>query len=866
MSVDNQKYPAVILNDHAWIFDEHFSLSAVNFRKNKEKAHLTADKGIILFIVSLFILALIFLASNYQQLLNLNYAIFLNPIFQIPISLIFITFLFYNFRIYSEKLNQIQLPKVKNYSGGVVEIIKSETKGIKSISKVIDKDSRKALDFAFDLANASSHAAVDEVHLFTGLSTTQPISTLFMRLGLTEEKFTGPLQRHFSTYARGQTEISPTLNKIFAEAFSKALKGNRATLSAIEIFQATFESSDFLKELFYALDIEENELLSAIDWVRINEQLYERYQNYRRSAAFKPTSNMNRAYTSIATPFLNKLSTDLTAEAVSGHLPMLIDREKEMNELLRAVEGGGRSVMLVGSVGVGKMAIINGLAERMVEENVPKILQDKRLLQLSVPQITASGNAQEKLLIALREAGASGNIILVIDGLDQMLSINPSLGTVLVSELEKRYTFIIATSSIQGFRNLEQSAIPSQFSVIRLEEANKEQTVRVLQSRISGIENQYKVVFTWEALSACVDLSSRYLHDQYQPEKSIILAQEVALQVGRAQDGWQFVTKKHVADLISEKTSVPVYDADSAEKQTLINLEELIHARVIGQDHAVKAVSSALRRARTQLRSNNRPIANFLFLGPTGVGKTELAKATSEVFFGQEEAMMRFDMSEYQEQSSLTRLIGDNGQGGLLTEAVRKQPYGLLLLDELEKAHPDLLNLFLQVMDDGRLTDGAGRTVDFTNIVLIATSNAGTQYIQDATSRGDDLNSIKTYLMENELRGIYRPEFLNRFDEVIVFTPLTQNDVVAIAYLLIDSAKHRLEAKGITLKVSDPLIHQLAEKGYDPKFGARPLRRVIQDEVDNRLADILLREQIGRRDSILLDIDGQVKIEKANNL
>ena len=280
----------------------------------------------------------------------------------------------------------------------------------------------------------------------------------------------------------------------------------------------------------------------------------------------------------------------------------------------------------------------------------------------------------------------------------------------------------------------------------------------------------------------------------------------------------------------------------------------------------MKAVASALRRARTELRSGKRPIANFLFLGPTGVGKTELAKATAEVYFGNEQAMVRFDMSEYQDQNSITRLIGGNGQAGLMTEAVRKNPFCLLLLDELEKAHPDILNLFLQVMDDGRLTDGLGRTVDFTNIILIATSNAGTQFIQDQVAAGTSLIAIKEELLERELRTTYRPEFLNRFDDVIVFAPLTREDVVAIAYLLIVKVVERLKAKGIEFTVTDAAVHELAEQGYDPKFGARPLRRVIQDKVENPIADYLLKGQVGRRDTLIFDKGGEITLQKAAEL
>jgi ATP-dependent Clp protease ATP-binding subunit ClpA len=385
---------------------------------------------------------------------------------------------------------------------------------------------------------------------------------------------------------------------------------------------------------------------------------------------------------------------------------------------------------------------------------------------------------------------------------------------------------------------------------------------------MGAIEHKQSVIFTYQAVAACVDLALRYMHDGVLPEKAIEVAREVALEVSKRPkvDGIGWVKKEDVASLVSARTNIPINDVAKDEGQKLLQLEQRLHERVIGQEAAITAVASALRRARTELRSTNRPIANFLFLGPTGVGKTELAKATAEVFFGNEAAMVRFDMSEYQDQASVGRLIGGNGQAGLLTEAIRRAPFSLLLLDELEKAHPEILNLFLQVMDDGRLTDGLGRTIDFTNVILIATSNAGTQYIQDEVANGSSLEIIKTGLMDNELRKNYRPEFLNRFDDVIVFAPLTKDDVVAIAYLLIGKIVERLQAKGLTFTVTDAAIHELSEAGFDPKFGARPLRRVMQERVENAIAEKLLAGGVGRRDSLVYDVGGKLEVHKAEQL
>ena len=328
------------------------------------------------------------------------------------------------------------------------------------------------------------------------------------------------------------------------------------------------------------------------------------------------------------------------------------------------------------------------------------------------------------------------------------------------------------------------------------------------------------------------------------------------------------VTGEDVAFIVSEKTNIPVTQVNQSEKDKLLHLEEKISERMVGQKEAVEAVSDALRRARVNLRSVNRPIATFLFLGPTGVGKTELAKTLAEVYFGDEETMLRFDMSEYQEKVSVERLIGTPGsdKGGLLSEAVRHHPFSIILLDELEKAHPDILNIFLQVFDDGRLTDTAGRTIDFTNTIIVATSNAGSAYIQTAIKENIALNQIKNHLLEEDLKGVYRPEFLNRFDGIIVFKTLSLSEVEQIAYLMINQVTGNLEKQGIYLQAEDEAISELAKLGYDPKFGARPLRRVIQENVENAIAEALLEGRVSRRDTIILQPGGKIKIEKAKAL
>lgn len=740
------------------------------------------------------------------------------------------------------------------------------------MTKVINAETMTALADAFLLARSAGHADVTALHLFAAMLATRPAGTLFARLGLRWADVKDEIRRRMRTLESGDTVFGGEAEDILARAFLLALADGRTHIGGLEVFTAACAVDPFFEELFASKSITMEALQNASAWIRISDDLFARYRTFRSAASFKPTGNMDRAYTAIATPFLDSVTEDYTAASVTGHTTMLIGREKEVADIFRSIEGGSRSIVLVGPPGVGKSAIIEGIADRMVEERVPAVMQDKRLLKLSVPHIVSAqggSGAQERFLYAMQQVAHAGNVILIVENLHELVGTGEGidLSSILAGELEKGYTFVIGTATPEGYRAIESSPLRSALAKIVVNEPERNDAIAVLESRTLLIEARNKVAFTYAAVEAIVDMSIRYLHDDCLPEKAITLANEVALEVAKRNTTVQaWVTKEDVALLVGAKTGVPTTDVTKTEGARLLNIESEMHERIVGQAHAVKAVAAALRRARVELRSAKRPIANFLFLGPTGVGKTELAKTTAAVYFGDEKSMLRFDMSEYQDQASVTRLIGGNGQVGLLTEAVRKTPFALLLLDELEKAHPDILNLFLQVMDDGRLTDGTGRTVDFTNVILIATSNAGTQYIQDEVAKQTPIDQIKTALLENELRKTYRPEFLNRFDDTIVFTPLTADDVLQIAHLMIAAVTTQMKDKGITLAVTDAAVAEIAHKGFDPKFGARPLRRAIQENVENALAEFLLRGDVSRRDTLTLDVGGVITVTKAVEL
>jgi len=781
---------------------------------------------------------------------------------------------FFFYRLVSRKQIHTTLPH-QDDPHSTCAVQEPKGKSFVSITSFFDQAAHKAIQDAFELAARFGHAQVEPIHLLIGTLSSQSVSVLFARWGVEFETIKDMLHRRLASRIPGtQAFFSSETERIVLRAFVNAYRQDRQQVSVLEFFAECYEADSFWKEVLFDCTIDETTFWNTVEWMRMTEKMRERYETFQRLALFKPTGPMNRAMTSMATPTLDAYATDLTQEAVQGSLPLLIGREQEMEDLLRVIEGGHQSVLLVGPDGVGKTAIILGLAQRMVEERVPKILQDKRLVSLSLPFLISGASptqSQERLMQLLGEVARAGNIILVLEDLEylQEAQENQALSSLLVDFLSRGFTFAIATTKPRAYtQTVETSDFSRVFQPLVVEEPDQTNAIHILESKMPFIEYEKNVVFTYEAVAKAVELTDRYLHESYLPKKAIEVSEEAALAILHQKGKEGFVTGEDVAAVVASKTGIPLTQVAAKEKDILIHLEEEMHKRMVGQEEAVHAVASALRRARTQLRSQNRPIATFLFLGPTGVGKTELVKTIAATYFGSEKRLVRFDMSEYQEKNSVDRLIGSpaSGQGGLLTEAVRKQPYAIVLLDELEKAHPDMVNLFLQVFEDGRLTDASGRTIDFTNTIIVATSNAGTSYIQDAMRAGESLEQIKTRLLEEELRAMYRPEFLNRCDGIIVFRPLQKEEIRHIASLMISQVTARLEPKGIGFRVEDAMLDALVQKGFDPQFGARPLRRVIQEEVENAIADILLQGKVKRRDTIVLEEGGTIYIESAPTL
>lgn len=754
----------------------------------------------------------------------------------------------------------------------------------------LDRNVHQAVRLAWETAARLGHRAADDRHLFSALLGRDIVLQALARLGVPRQTLVERTAHLLSDADRGRSSGEPRrlagqptvlgggLRAVLINAYAEARRRKAPAVEPLDVLVAFSASEGKVRTLLDDLGIEARTLRNVVRWGNIQEELRRRWGHFRSRAGYKPKGVMNRAMTAQATPVLDAFSHDLTALARAGATQVLIDRERETDAVFRALEAKSNAV-LVGNPGVGKTAIVEGIANRMVEEDVPQAFQDKRLVSLSIPALVSGaggmGALEERFSDVLTEVVKSGNIILFIDNLQNLIGVSSTggqtldLSGILAQALQSKRVFVLATTTVGDYsRYIEPSgALVSSFEKVEVTEMEPDDVIAVLESKVGHVEYEHKVFFSYEALEKMVALANRYLHDRFQPQKAIDLLEEVALAAHKRKGKGTFVSGDDVAQVVAEKTNVAVAAVTEDESEKLLHLEERIHERIVGQDEAVKAVSSALRRARAELRDPKRPIASFLFLGPTGVGKTELAKTVAATYFNAEKDMVRLDMSEYQDSSSLTRMLGAppgyGGGPGYLTEAIRRNPYTVLLLDELEKAHPDILNVFLQVMDDGRLTDATGRTVDFTNAIIIATSNAGTQLIQDGLRRGAAVEEIKQVLMNEALKQFFRPEFLNRFDDIIVFTSLNEHEIRQIAGLMLKQVAAQLEERGITLRASPDAVAELAAAGFDTTFGARPLRRAIQDRVDDALADFLLKGQLGRRDVAVLEPGGVIRVEKA---
>ncbi len=640
------------------------------------------------------------------------------------------------------------------------------------------------------------------------------------------------------------------------------------------------------------------------------------------------------------TPVLDQVSRDLTQLAREGELDPVIGRAEEIARIIRILSRRTKNnPVLIGEAGVGKTAIAEGLAQRIVSEDIPEVLKDKRVLALDVGGLVAGtrfrGDFEERMQQMLRELQQEEkNIILFIDELHTIVGAGGADGAVNASNMLKpalargELQVVGATTLDEYRKHLEKdAALERRFQPVLVDEPTVDETVAILFGLRDRYEAHHRVKITEEAIVAAAQLGDRYITDRFLPDKAIDLLDEAAAEVRlrstvppvdvkrieeeiaslerekddavrgedyetaaslkqrieqlkaelrEQQEGWAGrreteapeVTREDIARILEEWTGVPATNIVKEEAERLLNLEAVLHERVVGQEQAVKAVAEAIRRARAGIKDPKRPVGSFIFLGPTGVGKTELARTLAEYLFGEEDAMIRVDMSEFQERHTVSRLVGappgyvGYEEAGQLTEQVRRRPYSVVLFDEIEKAHPDVFNTMLQILDDGRLTDAQGRTVNFENTVIIMTSNVGSQHLVSdrqfgfTAKEGIDFRETERRARE-ALERSFRPEFLNRIDEIIVFHPLSKEDVLEIVEVMLERLNKHLESQRVSVEVTPAAREFLADEGYDPKFGARPLARAIRRYIENPLSSRIINGEFGPGDTVLIDRAGE---------
>jgi ATP-dependent Clp protease ATP-binding subunit ClpC len=660
-------------------------------------------------------------------------------------------------------------------------------------------------------------------------------------------------------------------------------------------------------------------------------------------------SHQGGAAANANTPTLDGLARDLTAIAREGSLDPVIGRSKEIQRVIEVLSRRTKNnPVLIGEPGVGKTAIAEGLAQQIINNEVPETLRDKRVMTLDMGTVVAGtkyrGEFEDRLKKVMDEIRQAGNIILFIDELHTLIGAGGAEGAIdasniLKPSLARGELQCIGATTLDEYRKYieKDAALERRFQPITVDEPTAEESVQILEGLRDRYEAHHRVTITDAAIEAAVKLSDRYISDRFLPDKAIDLIDEAGSkvrlrsyttppnlkelevkledvrkekdaavqsqefekaaslrdteqrlreQLEETKKSWKEkqgkenseVTVEDIANVVASWTGIPVSKLAQTETEKLLNLEEILHSRVIGQEEAVKAISKAVRRARAGLKDPKRPIGSFVFLGPTGVGKTELARALAEAMFGDEDAMIRIDMSEYMEKHSTSRLVGSPPgyvgyeEGGQLTEKVRRKPYSVVLLDEIEKAHPDVFNILLQVLEDGRLTDSKGRTVDFRNTVLIMTSNVGAEalkrnkYVGFNIQDGEqDYKDMKGKVME-EMKKSFRPEFLNRIDEIIVFHALEKKHLQEIVSLMSDTLTKRLKEQDITLELTAAAKEKISVEGYDPEYGARPLRRAIQKHIEDRLSEELLRGTVLTGQNVVIDVeDGEFVVRTAES-
>ena len=801
----------------------------------------------------------------------------------------------------------------------------------------------ESLRLAQEAAEEMGHGYVGSEHLLLGLMREEEgiAHRVLEEAGLTDDMICDVLHRSVGTGLSGAAPsqgLTPRAKSAVELAVSEASRTGAGYIGTEHLLMGLLrEGNNMAIRVLRTVGIDPKKLYSAVV-KKINEAPRAAAAAGGNSAA--PSREDGKKGGALA-----EFTRDLTEAARSGKLDPVIGREKEIARVIQILSRRTKNnPVLIGEPGVGKTAIAEGLAQRIVAADVPEDLLDKRVLSLDLSGMVAGtkyrGEFEERIKNTINEVKKAGNVILFIDELHTIVGAGSAEGAVdaaniLKPALSRGEIRVIGATTLNEYRKYieKDAALERRFQPITVGEPSPEATLEILKGLRDKYEAHHHLTITDGALEAAVRLSRRYINDRFLPDKAIDLMDEAASQVRMAaesaspdlkdleekiaalhrekeeavtaqdfekaaqlrdiekdyqeqveieRDKWHkqmsvsrgTVTEDDIAKVVAGWTGIPVTRLTEDESQRLLQLEKVLHERVVGQDEAVAAVAKAIRRSRVGLKDPKRPIGSFLFLGPTGVGKTELCKSLAEAMFGDENAMIRIDMSEYMERHTVSRLIGSppgyvgHEEGGQLTEKVRRKPYSVVLFDEIEKAHEDVWNILLQLLDDGRITDSQGRTVDFKNTVIVMTSNIGARSLTamgsklgfSAEERDSDPDAEKKFETAREqvmaeLRQTFRPEFLNRIDDIIVFRPLTEEDIREVARRMLKTVSARMETMGIHLDASDEAVAELAKEGFDPKYGARPLRRAIQSKVEDAVAEKMLDGTLKAGDTAKLTVE-----------
>lgn len=795
---------------------------------------------------------------------------------------------------------------------------------------------QRALQLAIELAEECHHQYIGTEHILLGLvrEGTAVAGKVLKANNVTEDKIMEMIAKFISTDGKlsvaDPSGYTPSAKRVLEQAMQESKESGSRLVGTEHLLLAILKDGNCVaSRIITTLGASTQKIYSQLNSAMGRDQFVEEKADKERSGRVSQT------------PTLDQFSRDLTVLAREGKLDPVVGREREIMRMIQILSRRTKNnPCLVGEPGVGKTAVVEGLANRIVANNVPEVIENKRLLTLDLSAMVAGskyrGEFEERIKRVIAEAGADGEVLLFIDEIHTIIGAGGAEGAldaanILKPALARGELQIIGATTLEEYRkHIEKdAALERRFQPITVEEPSEEESIAILRGIKEKYEEHHKVRIDDEAILAAVKLSARYINDRYLPDKAIDLIDEASSKLRITHSGepktikrlreqllllegekedcirkedfeaaslikkkqeqkkkkldkvleeWKqdkeenqlHVTESDIALIVSDWTRIPAEKLSESESEKLKKLEQMLHARVIGQDEAVHAVAQAIKRGRVGLKDPKRPIGSFMFLGPTGVGKTELSKALAEVVFGSEQNLIRVDMSEYMEKYSVSKMIGSPpgyvgyDEGGQLSEKVRRNPYSVILFDEIEKAHPDVLNILLQVLDDGHITDSQGRKVSFKNTIIIMTSNVGAEQIvspkklgfdSSVDQRDRDYTYMKTKVLE-ELKRLFKPEFLNRIDEIIVFRPISKENMAQILEIMLKNLYQRAKGEmNLGISLDKKAKSFLIEKGYDPKFGARPLKRTIQTEVEDILSEAILEGEVHPGEKVNLRVD-----------